>query len=329
MAWLEITINTAAHRVEAVAQELTARGFSELLIEDQEEFETFLEENRAYWDYIDETLQQELQGLSRIRLYLEEGDEKSLCRLRDYAASAGLSLTVAPLPDVDWEQSWKENYPPQEVGERLLILPCWLAEDYAGERLPVILDPGLTFGTGAHPSTRMVLECMERLVAPGAGCLDLGSGSGILSIAALRLGAARAVGVDIDPKAEDIARENAAYNGFSAPAFTALTGNVTADRRLMETLTAERWDVVLVNIVADVIIGLAPVLPRLLGSSSTLICSGILDSRLPEVTAALTAAGICVTSVHAQEDWRCITAGIKENADSTAKRQTFDSEISR
>ena len=308
MAWLEITIDTAAHQVEAVAQALTQRGFSDLLIEDQEEFEAFLEENRAYWDYIDEALQKKLQGLSRIKLYLEDTDEENLRRLKDYAAGAQLRLSVAALPDVDWEQSWKENYPPQEVGRRLLVLPCWLAEDYHGDRLPVILDPGLTFGTGAHPSTRMVLEQMERLVAPGASCLDLGSGSGILSIAALRLGAKRAVGVDIDPKAEDIARENAAYNGFSAPAFTALTGSVTADRRLMERLAGSPWDVVLVNIVADVIISLAPVLPRLLGTESTLICSGILDTRLPDVTAALTAAGLQITSTQSQEDWRCVTA---------------------
>ena len=188
------------------------------------------------------------------------------------------------------------------------MLPCWLAEDYRGDRLPVILDPGLTFGTGAHPSTRMVLEQMERLLTPGASCLDLGSGSGILSIAALRLGAERAVGVDIDPKAEDIARENAACNGFGAPAFTALTGSVTADRRLMERLAGEHWDVVLVNIVADVIVSLAPVLPRLLGEESVLICSGILDTRLPDVTVALTAAGLQITSTQAQEDWRCVTA---------------------
>ena len=175
-------------------------------------------------------------------------------------------------------------------------------------RTPIILDPGLTFGTGAHPSTQMVIEAMEDLVSPGSACLDLGSGSGILSIAALRLGAASAVGVDIDPKAEDIARENAAYNGFASPAFTALTGNVTTDRELMDRLSETHYDVVLVNIVADVICGLAPVLPRFLGENTVLICSGILDSRLSDVQAALTAAGICITSVREKEDWRCISA---------------------
>ena len=306
MAWLEITIDTAARDVEAVAQELTARGFSDLVIEDQQEFEEFLDENRAYWDYIDEGLQHQLQGLSRIKLYLEDTDEASLSRLRAYGKKAGLPITEAPLAETNWEESWKDNYPPQEVGRSLLVLPCWLAEEYTGQRRPVILDPGLTFGTGAHPSTQMVMETMETLVTPGAHCLDLGSGSGILSITALRLGAEKALGVDIDPKAEDIARENAGYNGYSAPAFTALTGNVTADKALMERLSEEHWDLVLVNIVADVIISLAPVLPAFLGKDTQLICSGILDTRLSDVTAALTAAGIAVEEVKAKEDWRCL-----------------------
>ena len=146
------------------------------------------------------------------------------------------------------------------------------------------------------------------MVRPGSHCLDLGSGSGILSIAALRLGAKSAVGIDIDPKAEDIARENAAYNGFAAPEFTALTGNVTEDRALMEELSAKDYDLVLVNIVADVIIGLAPILPNFLREHSNLICSGILDVRLQEVLSALDAAGLQVTAVKEKEDWRCVRA---------------------
>ncbi len=212
------------------------------------------------------------------------------------------------MPDTDWSESWKENYPAVEIGESLVVLPYWLAQEDHGGRRPVILDPGLTFGTGTHPSTQMVLRAMEKLVKPGSACLDLGSGSGILSIAALRLGAENAIGVDIDPKAEDIARENAGYNGFAAPEFTALTGNVTTDAPLMEQLAQQEYDVVLVNIVADVIIGLAPTLPRFLSEKSVLICSGILDSRLQDVTAALTAAGLSVTEEFSQEDWRCITA---------------------
>ena len=307
MAWLEITIDTTSEKINYVVTNLTARGFADLVIEDQEEFETFLDENRAYWDYIDEDLQEKLQGLSHIKIYLEDTDTAGMDRLESAVSDLKLTMQVKALEETNWEESWKDNYPPQEIGEKIVILPYWLAGQ-EGDRLPVILDPGLTFGTGAHPTTRMVVQTMEELIRPGAHCLDLGSGSGILSLTALRLGAASAVGIDIDPKAEDIARENAAYNGFGAPEFTAVTGNVTEDREIMESLAAKEYDVVLVNIVADVIIGLSPVLPNFLTEKSTLICSGILDTRLDDVLAALTAAGLTVLEVKAEEDWRCVTA---------------------
>jgi len=318
MGWLEITIETASSGIEELASGLTVGGFSDLLLEDQVEFESFLEENRAYWDYIDEALQQKLQGLSRIKLYLEDTDEAGKARLtallQDLKTNdrenrlGSLAMTCAPLPETDWEESWKDNYPPQNVGERIVVLPCWLAEEDVSGRLPVILDPGLTFGTGAHPSTQMVMETMEQLSGSMDNCLDLGSGSGILSIAALRLGAKKATGVDVDPKAEDIARQNAAYNGFTAPAFTALTGNVTEDKELMDTLAAEDYDLVLVNIVADVIIGLSPILPNFLTEKSILICSGILDTRLQDVETALEKAGLRIVKTRAKEDWRCVMA---------------------
>ncbi len=307
MAWLEITIKTKEERIDALVTLLTARGFPDLVIEDQGEFETFLEENRAYWDYIDEEFQEKLQGLSQIKLYLEDTDTAGLSRLKDVLEQQGLEMTVAALAETNWEESWKDNYPPQEVGRRLIVLPYWLS-DMETDRVKVILDPGLTFGTGAHPSTQMVMEAMEDLVRPGFRCLDLGSGSGILSIAALGLGAETAVGMDIDPKAEGIARENAGYNGFCAPRFTALTGNVNEDTALMDRLAGQEYDLVLVNIVADVIIALAPILPRFLGPDTTLVCSGILDTRLTDVTAALEGAGLTITRVREKEDWRCVSA---------------------
>ena len=307
MAWLEITLDTDSEKIESVAAQLTAQGFAELVIEDQAEFETFLDENRAYWDYIDEDLQEKLQGLSHIKLYLEDTQKEDLARLERAAAQLGLPMEVKSMAETNWEESWKDNYPAVEVGENLIVVPYWAAEETNG-RTPIILDPGLTFGTGAHASTQMVMEFMENCGRPGFRCLDLGSGSGILSIAALRLGAASAVGVDIDPKAEDIARENAAYNGFGAPEFAALTGNVTEDTALMEKLRQQSYDLVLVNIVADVIIGLAPVLPAFLTESSILLCSGILDVRLEDVKAALEKAGLEILEIKAKEDWRSIRA---------------------
>ena len=315
MAWLEITVDTVSSSIDAVAAQLTAGGFADLVLEDQQEFEEFLDQNREYWDYIDEQLQSKLQGLSHIKLYLEDTDEAGLARLNRLMDQlrAGkdlgeLTVHMTTLAETNWEESWKDSYPPQCVGEKLIVLPYWLADSDESGRLPVILDPGLTFGTGAHPSTQMVMEAMEEAVTPGCSCLELGSGSGILSIAALRLGAGSAIGVDIDPKAEDIARENAAYNGFTAPAFTAYTGNVTADKKLMDALRQKHHHLVLVNIVADVIIGLSPVLPDFLTPDSTLILSGILDSRLDDVLAALKTAGLTVIRIRSKEDWRCVIA---------------------
>ena len=314
MDWLEITVTTAPAGIEEVAAALTAAGFDDLLIEDQTEFEAFLEQNRACWDYIDEDLQKKLEGLSQIKLYLESTDaagmtqlESLLAKLRQKGNLGALEMTAVPLPQTDWEESWKDNYPPQPIGQNLVVLPYWLAEQTDG-RLPIILDPGLTFGTGAHPSTQMVMEAMEKLPLSGKDCLDLGSGSGILSIAALRLGAKEAIGIDIDPKAEDIARCNAEYNGFGSPEFTALTGNVLSDKALISRLSQKTYDLLLVNIVADVIIALCPVLPGLLKDTGTLICSGILDTRLTDVLSALKGAGFTVTQIHEKEDWRCICA---------------------
>ena len=307
MAWLEITLDTVSEKIESVAAQLTAQGFAELVIEDQAEFESFLDENRAYWDYIDEDLQQKLQGLSHIKIYLEDTDTASLSRLEAAAKQMGLPMDVKTMEETNWEESWKDNYPAVEVGKSLIVVPYWAAEDTKG-RTPVILDPGLTFGTGAHASTQMVIEFMEDTVQEGFRCLDLGSGSSILSIAALRLGAGSAIGVDIDPKAETIARENAAYNGFAAPEFTALTGNVTDDTALMNRLQQQSYDLVLVNIVADVIIGLAPVLPAFLTAESILLCSGILDVRLEDVKDALEQAGLEIQEIKAKEDWRSIRA---------------------
>ena len=317
MDYLEVTIQTASAGIEVVASALTAGGFDSLVVEDQAEYENFLEDNRAYWDYIDEEFQAELQNLSRIKLYLEvDGtEEKQLKKLEKLLEAlkkrtkknlGTLEISSQLLPETNWEESWKDNYPPQEVGERLVVVPCWNPE--ANGRIPVILDPGLTFGTGAHPSTQMCMEFMEELVQPGMEVIDLGSGSGILSIAALRLGAKSAIGVDIDPKAEDIARENAAYNDFGIDRFDAVTGNVTEDHELMQKLSAKHYDLVFVNIVADVIIGLAPVLQHFMDENTRVICSGILDVRENDVHEALRAAGLTIEATRAKEDWRSLVA---------------------
>ena len=319
MQYLEVTIKTTSQGIGLTADALTAMGYGSLVLDDQTEYEKFLEENRACWDYIDESLAQRLRGLSQIKLYLEN-DDHALARLDELREAmqalirrhprknlGSLTVSAAPLDEEDWANSWKKNYPPQFIGQRLCVLPYWMDRAEAQGRLPVILDPGLTFGTGSHPSTQMCMAALEENLRPGSRVVDLGSGSGILSIAALRLGAETAVGVDIDPKAENMARENAAYNGFGDDRFRAFTGDVAGDSSALKALGGG-FDLALVNIVADVIIALSPVLPRVVRPGGLVICSGILDTRLEEVRGKLEEQGLTILEQRAQEDWRCLVA---------------------
>ena len=319
MQWIEVTIKTAPGAIDLVCDRLTVLGFDSFIVDDQDQFHEFLEENRQYWDYVDEGLEQQMQGLSQIRLYLEEGPTvpETISHLKDQLAAlraqypatdfGSLDVQLANVKDEDWENNWKQYYQPLPIGEKLLVVPEWLHPENPEHRVEVLLDPGMIFGTGAHASTQMCMRALEHCIAGGERVLDLGSGSGILSITALKLGAKSAVGVDIDPKAEDIARENAAMNDLYADRFTAVTGDVIADAQMPEKLGGG-YDVVLANIVADVIIPLAPHVPQFLKPGGIFICSGILDVRLHEVHAALKRAGLHILSTDAQEDWRRVAA---------------------
>ena len=317
MQWTELTIQTAPEGVELLCAALTEAGFDSMAIEDRSEFEEFLETSRDYWDYVDEALAQKMQGISQIRLYLENDTaERQLRELRALLAAlpsaypacnfGPLTVSLEQVPDEDWENSWKKNYRPLPVGERFLVVPRWMSVSDTQGRLPVILDLGLTFGTGEHASTQMCMQDLETLISGGETVADLGSGSGILSICALRLGAKSTVGIDVDPAAEHIARENAAYNGFSEPRFRACTGNVVEDARLLQALG--RFDVVCANIVAGVIVRLLPVVPSLLRPDGVFLCSGILDEREQEVRDAAAAAGLEIVASRASGEWRCLTA---------------------
>ena len=309
MQWLELTIQTASGGLTMLEDRLTALGFDSFQEDDEQAFHTFLEDTRPYWNYVDEELMQAMRGKSQVRLYLEQNaaapetvawlqDELNALRASFPEAPLGsLQLTIKTLDETDWENSWKQYYRPIEVGRQLLIVPQWMDPENPAGRREVRLDPGMMFGTGDHASTRLCLMALEDIIQGGERVLDLGTGSGILSIAALRLGAASALGVDIDPKGEDIARENAGYNGFAPPAFQAITGNV------LELAPDTLYDVVLANIVADVILPLAPQVRRYLRPGGVFLCSGILESRLPEIVAALEAAGMSDIQTSLLDGW--------------------------
>ena len=319
MQWLELTIETCSEGIALLEAALTMNGFDSFISEDAEEFEVFLQTNRDYWDVVDSALSETMRSLSRVRLYLADAPDamEEIQRLRQLsvdlkrqypdAALGSLELHIANVKDEDWENNWKQYYRPIPIGKRLLVVPQWLKPE-TGDRLPILLDPGMIFGTGAHASTQMCMCALEELIRGGETVLDLGSGSGILSITALLLGASHATGVDVDPKAEDIARENAAINGIGSDRFLALTGNVLQGGDTLSGVFSKRYDVICMNIFADVIIPMAAVLPRFLKPDTVIVGSGVLAPRMPDVENALNEAGLRVVSVRQEQDWCCFTA---------------------
>ena len=320
MQWLELTIESASEGIDLLEAALTLNGFDSFIIDDEAEFHTFLETNRDYWDIVDEDLEKSLDGVSRIRLYLEDKADamEEIARLRALlrelpqqfpdARLGTLAVSMANVKDEDWENNWKQYYQPIPIGSRLLVTPMWMEPDRSAGRIPVLLDPGMIFGTGAHASTQMCMLRLEEHVRGGEQVLDLGSGSGILSITALLLGADHATGVDVDPKAEDIARANAAINGLHSDRFTAVTGNVITGQAELEDLFSKTYDIICMNIFADVIIPMAAVLPRFMHENTLVICSGVLETRYEEVRSAIEAAGLRIQQLQTMNDWCCFTA---------------------
>lgn len=307
--WLEVTLNLPADALETVCARLTANGVTGLEIEDEADFKTFLEENRQYWDYVDDELMDRMAGACRVKLYVTE-DEEGRAALRGYLAGLEqYEYTERSLAEEDWATGWQKYYKPILIGETLYIVPQWMREEPVPDgRTALYLNPGLTFGTGSHASTQLCLEGLEKVVQAGDRVLDLGCGSGILAIAALRLGAAHALGVDIDPKAVDVAYENAEMNGIGKDRLTVLAGDVLSNRAFAQSLQQNAYRVVLANIVADVIIPLSAQVGRYLTADGWFLCSGVIDTRADEVQTALERNGLFVTERRERNGWVSFTA---------------------
>ncbi len=313
MDWLELKIDVAAAGIDPVTALLEEQGVTGVIIDDQRDFQDFMAHNQAYWDYVDEQLVKEKENLSRVTFYVENSTAGygiiAAVRIAMHALKqkhpeyAPLLLTMENVKDEDWENNWKQFYKPMEIGERLLVIPAWEKAE-AGDRVTLTLNPGLTFGTGSHATTRLCLTALESRIHGGERVLDLGCGSGILSIAALRLGARSAFACDIDEKCIDVAYENAALNGIGRDRLTVRQGDATKEGPL-RTAIGTGYDVVVANIVADVIISLAPQVRHFLTEDGWFLTSGIIDDRADEVAAALTAAGWNIVETCTSEGWYC------------------------
>ena len=306
--WLEVTVNTVPEQLDQGCATLAAAGMDSLVIEDEQDFLHFLEQNRQYWDYVDQELLDRMKGVTRVKFYVTD-DEDGRKQLEQFTRGLDQEYAAVPLTENDWAYSWQKYYKPLEIGSRLYVVPQWMRDEpIPAGRVPFYLNPGLTFGTGSHASTQLCLEGVEEHTVPGRDVLDLGCGSGILSIAALCLGAGSAVAVDIDPKAVDVAYENAAFNSIGKDRYTVRAGNVLSDAALARELAQRSYHLVLANIVADVIIPLAPQVPNLLEEDGVFLCSGIIDTRTHEVESALQKAGLTVTKKREKHGWAALEA---------------------
>ena len=304
MRYIEVILNTPSQEIDRRCEEMAAMGIGGFVIENEEDFKDFLEHNHAYWDYVDDELAQKYAGLSRIKCYLTD-DEEGQTLLRQLRAAYG-DLQASLVQDSDWENNWREYYKPIEVGEKLVVVPEWEPVP-AGGRVPLRLDPGLIFGTGSHPTTRLCLAELEHYVNQSTHVLDLGCGSGILGIGALVLGAKRCLGCDIDPKAPDVVLSNAALNGIGPDRLTACAGDILSDASLRRSF-GTGYDLVLSNIVSDVIIPLSRYVRSFLAPDGIWISSGIIEGRQDEVRAAIEQAGFTILAHRQEEEWHAFVA---------------------
>lgn len=319
MKWVEVAVYTSEEGLDAVCGRLEMLGVEQMSIEQGTKgIEALLGETKEYWDLADPA--EVMSGDPCVKVYFpyEEGGMSSANEVKaafdelkkiDTGLDLGsLDCEIRIVEDEDWANNWKLYYKPLAVGEKLMIKPTWEELEDANGRTVLEIDPGMAFGTGSHQTTRLCLEYLETAVKSGANVADLGCGSGILSIASILLGAEKAMAVDIDPIAEKIVKENAAFNNIFEDRLTVLIGDVLKEGKVKEKIASQKYDIVVANIVASVIIRLAPLVPLIMKDDAVFITSGIILERADEVREALKANGLDVTNIRKDGEWVAMMA---------------------
>ncbi|MDR2649235.1 MAG: 50S ribosomal protein L11 methyltransferase [Clostridiales bacterium] len=314
MEWIQGKIYAASDDIEPLTGLLMERGVTNTQIDDVRELRKFLLENPYQWDYIDDDLMSDEAGPVSIIFWTPSNPAglRLLADIRSGLSENGYDLNPLILDYVDdsnWLNNWKKYFKPIKIGGGIVVRPEW--EDYEprpGETVFTI-NPGHVFGTGLHQTTQMCIECLERYVTEGCSILDLGSGSGILSIIGALLGAGGAFACDLDPAAADVALQNARLNNISLESYKAVTGNAITDERLrLEILGLPKFDIIIANIVADVVIALTGIVAQCIRPDGVFISSGIIRERLHEVKEAVESRGFIIIETSAKDDWYCLAA---------------------
>lgn len=320
--FIQVDIYTSSAAVDGITGALCDFGITGFMIKDGADFEDFLADKNANWDYVDD----ELMGLKDaepcVTVYVHENAQgaETLAGIRNLVEGykqnnadgfyGNIRMELANVKEEDWANNWKRFYKPFRVGRSLLVKPSWEeVEPQEGDKI-LEIDPASTFGTGQHYTTKMVMELLEDVIKGGERMLDLGCGSGILSIAALLFGAKDVTICDIFENAVNTASENIRNNHFTD--FKAYCGNIIEDENLREKIGAG-YDVICANIVADVIIAMAPLFSGFLKKDGSLIVSGIIDERLDEVKNTLDNSGFKIFSEKHEDGWNAVLLSIGDN----------------
>lgn len=318
MDWIKVSIYTTSEGIEPLSGRLYQLGITGLEIEDEKDFKDFLENNKQYWDYVDDDLIKEKEGETEVIAYVSDNaaGHEMLMAIRNTVAElkqldedgefGRLEIEIDNMCEEDWANNWKKYFHPLNVGEKILIKPEWEETDNPEGRVVFSVNPGMSFGTGSHYTTQLCIENLEGFINSDTKVLDLGCGSGILSIISLLLGAESAFAVDIDPNAVDIAYQNAERNNIDKSKYIVKAGDIITNTALQEEIAKDKYDVVVANIVADVIIALAPKAKEYMKDGGVFITSGIIEDRIDDVKEALEKCGFKIESIKQRKDWASI-----------------------
>ena len=314
MKWNQFRLKTTTEAEDIVGSMLMDLGIQGVQIEDKVPL-TEQDKEQMFVDILPQIPADD--GVAYLTFYLEEEEDpeavlerihRELEEMRSYVDVGECTIEESQTEDVDWVNNWKKYFHQFSIDD-ILVIPSWeQVEAKDSDKMVIHIDPGTAFGTGMHETTQLCIRQLRKYVKPGAQILDVGCGSGILGMLALKFGAAHLVGTDLDPCAIDATHENMKANGIREDQYEVMIGNIIDDKEVQDKAGYEKYDIVAANILADVLVPLTPVILHQLKKGGIYITSGIIDDKEETVTEAVRAAGMEVLEVHHQGEWVSVTA---------------------